>query len=349
MSTIPSAEGDRAARGPGDATTVSANGDANANAGASAGVGTRADDAAVEAVIARIKSVYGRWRRDTPVAQMRADWDALFPSPGDASFEPVQAGDVPCAWIAAPGVRADRAIVYFHGGGFRIGSLQSHRELMAWLSAAAGVRVLGVDYRLAPEHLHPAPLEDALAVLQWLSAQGFAAGDLALAGDSAGGGLALSALLALQACGAGLPAAAFLMSAWTDLAATGASYETRAAADPIHQRAMILATARNYLGPQGDARDPLASPLYAQPAQLAALPPLLLQVGDRETVLDDSREFARKVRAAGGSAECQAWDGMIHVFQQFPGELAAAREALAAGGRFLASHLGRDPSGRSST
>lgn len=303
------------------------------------------DEAAVEAVVAKVKAVYGRWRRDISVAQMRADWDRLFAATGEGSFTPVQAGSVPCAWVAAPGVRSDQAIVYFHGGGFQVGSLQSHRELMARLSAAAGVRVLGVEYRLAPEHRHPAPLEDALAVLDWLRGQGFAAHDVALAGDSAGGGLALSTLLALQRDGEALPAAAFVLSAWTDLAATGESYETRAAADPIHQRPMIQAMARNYLGAAGDARDPLASPLYASAEHLRQLPPLLLQVGDRETVLSDSEAFARRVNAAGGRAECQAWPGMVHVFQQFPNELPQARDALAQGGRFLASHLGRIPSG----
>jgi acetyl esterase/lipase len=303
------------------------------------------DPAAVDAVIARVKAVYGRWRRDTPVAQMRTDWDGLFNAPGDGSFVPVLAGGVPCAWVAAPGARSDKTIVYFHGGGFQVGSLRSHRELMARLSAAAGVRVLGVDYRLAPEHLHPAPLQDALAVLQWLRGQGHAARDIALAGDSAGGGLALSTLLALQGRGDAAPAAAYLMSAWTDLAATGESYETRAAADPIHQRPMIQAMARNHLGAGGDPRDPLASPLYAAPNALAKLPPLLLQVGDRETVLSDSEAFAQRVNAAGGYAVCQAWPGMIHVFQQFPHELVQARDALQEGGRFLATHLGRVPTG----
>ncbi|HEY8356868.1 MAG TPA: alpha/beta hydrolase, partial [Ramlibacter sp.] len=246
----------------------------------------------VEAVVARVKAVYGSWRRDTPVQQMRADWDALFSAPGAASVEPVQAGGVPCEWIAASGARTDQAIVYFHGGGFQVGSLRSHRELMALLSAQAGVRVLGVDYRLAPEHRYPAALDDALAVWNGLQAEGFAARDVAVAGDSAGGGLALSTMLALQAQGRPLPAAGFLMSAWTDLSASGASYETRAAADPIHQRPMIQAMARNYLGKERDARDPLVSPLHADATQLAGLPPLLLQVGDRETVLSDSEDFA---------------------------------------------------------
>src|SRR5690606_15879602 len=159
------------------------------------------------------------------------------------------------AWVAAPGARTDQVIVYFHGGGFQVGSLHSHRELMARLSAEAGARVLGVGYRLAPEHRHPAPLEDALTVLDWLKAEGHAAHRTALAGDSAGGGLGLSTLLALQGTDH-MPAAAFVMSAWTDLAATGESYESRAASDPIHQRAMIQAMARNFLGKEGDPRSP---------------------------------------------------------------------------------------------
>jgi len=302
-------------------------------------------EAGVEGVIVRIRNVYGRWRRDTPVARMRADWDELFSSRGDAAFEKVHAGTVPCAWILAPEARADRIVVYFHGGGFQVGSLHSHRELMGRLSAAADACVLGVDYRLAPEHRHPAALDDALAALRWLHEQGFAAHQLALAGDSAGAGLALSTLLALQARACPLPSAVYLMSAWTDLAATGISYETRASADPIHQRPMILAMARNYLGVNGNPRDPFVSPFYASEGQLAGLPPLLLQVGDRETVLSDSDAFAQKVRASGGDARCEIWPGMIHVFQQFASELPAAHEALAAGGRFLAAHLRRSSSG----
>jgi len=295
--------------------------------------------AAVDAVVARVKSVYGRWRRDTPVAQMRADWDALFTGPMDASGRPVDAAGVPCEWIVAPGAQARKAIVYFHGGGFQVGSVASHRELMGRLSAAAGVSVLGVGYRLAPEHRYPAALQDALTVMAWLRAQGFRPRDVALAGDSAGGGLALSVLLSLQQKGEALPAAGFLMSAWTDLTASGSSYESRAALDPIHQRPMIQAMARNYLG-AADTASALASPLFAQAASLAALPPLLLQVGERETVVSDSEAFAQKVVAAGGRAELQVWPGMIHVFQQFPAELVAAREAVAQGGRFLATHLG---------
>jgi monoterpene epsilon-lactone hydrolase len=298
------------------------------------------DNTAVDSVIARVKAVYGSWRRDTTVAQMRADWDHLFSATGDASVEAIECGGVPCQWITAPGARADKAIAYLHGGGFQVGSLASHRELMAGLSAAAGARVLGVGYRLAPEHRYPAALDDTIAAWGWLRAHGFRARDIAFAGDSAGAGLALSTLLALQDKGQELPAAALLMSAWTDLTASGESYETRATEDPIHQRPMILATARNYLGKAGDANHPLVSPLMALPAQLRGLPPMLFQVGDRETVLSDSEAFARKAREAGANARCEAWPGMIHVFQQFPAELHEARQAIASAGQFLAAHLG---------
>jgi acetyl esterase/lipase len=299
--------------------------------------GTEGIEVPVEAVIARVKKVYRSWGRATTVAQMRSDWDALFGSTSvKALIELVSANGVAAQWVSAPGARHDKAVLYFHGGGFQVGSLQSHLELMSCISEVAGCRVLGVDYRLAPEHRFPAALHDACSAYEWVLAQGIAAADTALAGDSAGAGLALSALLSLRDAGRPLPAAAVLMSAWTDLTASGQSYESRAALDPIHQRPMILAMARNYLGADGDARNPLVSPLLAD---LKDLPPLLLQVGDRETVLSDSTDFADKARAAGVNTTLEVWDHMIHVFQQFPSELTEAREALGSIGNFLKKHL----------
>lgn len=294
---------------------------------------------AVDQVIERVRRVYGSWKRDTPVAQMRQDWDTLFGgTPVDATIDDVNADGVEAQWVSAPGADAQRAVLYFHGGGFQVGSLVSHRELMARLSAAAQCRVLGVAYRLAPEHRYPAALDDASAAWQWLIGQGFEARHIALAGDSAGGGLALSLLLRLRDAGQPLPAAAVLMSAWTDLTASGASYGTRAASDPIHQRPMIVAMACNYLGKEGNPADPLVSPLFAD---LQGLPPLLAQVGDRETVLDDSRDFVARAKEAGVDATLQVWDHMIHVFQQFPAQLPEARAALQDLGRFLRQHLER--------
>ena len=292
---------------------------------------------AVDEVIHRVRQVYVSWTRDTTVAQMRQDWDTLFGGvPVDAAIEDVNAGGVKAQWVSAPGADAGRAVLYFHGGGFQVGSLVSHRELMAGLSAAAQCSVLGIDYRLAPEHRYPAALDDASAAWQWLIGQGFAPQHIALAGDSAGGGLALSLLLRLRDAGQPLPAAAVLMSAWTDLTASGASYGTRADSDPIHQRPMIVAMARNYLGKEGNPADPLVSPLFAD---LKGLPPLLAQVGDRETVLDDSRDFVARAKEAGVDATLQVWDHMIHVFQQFPAQLPEARAAIQDLGRFLRRHL----------
>ncbi|RYX91446.1 MAG: alpha/beta hydrolase [Comamonadaceae bacterium] len=298
-------------------------------------------DAPLDAVIARVKKTYGSWGRGTTVQQMREDWDALFGVKDlDAAVQAVDAGGVACEWVTAPGADTSKTVIYFHGGGFQVGSLVSHRELMACISAETGCRVLGVGYRLAPEHRYPAALDDARASYEWLLNQGVDARDIALAGDSAGGGLALALLVFLRDAGQPLPVAAALLSAWTDLTASGASYETRAASDPIHQRPMIQAMARNYLGKDGDAKHPYASPQFAS---LANLPPLLAQVGDRETVLSDTTDFIDKARTAGVDARAEVWPGMIHVFQQFPRELPQAREALQSIGAFLRQHLNTKP------
>jgi epsilon-lactone hydrolase len=293
--------------------------------------------APIDLAIARIRAVYRSWNRDTSVAQMRSDWDAAFGgSTAPVAYERVCAGGVDGEWISPANVPEDNAILYFHGGGFRLGSVTSHRDLMAQIALASGCRVLAINYRLAPEHRFPAALDDALAAYGWMLDCGLKSENVAFAGDSAGGNLVLAAMLALRERGLPLPVSAVLMSPWTDLAATGSSYVSRAEADPIHQRSMILALAKNYLGGQGDPYDPLVSPLYAD---LAGLPPLLIQVGDRETVLDDSVMFADLARAAGVDVSLEVWDGMIHVFQMFGAELPEARQAIASIAGFLNRHL----------
>lgn len=293
--------------------------------------------APIDLAIARIRAVYCNWSRDTSVAQMRSDWDTAFGgSAATVTLEHVSAGGVEGEWIAPVNAPADKAILYFHGGGFRIGSVTSHRDLIARIALASGCRVLAINYRLAPENRFPAALEDALAAYRWMLGRGLEPRNVAFAGDSAGGNLALAAMLALRERVLPLPVSAVLMSPWTDLAATGTSYVTRAEADPIHQRAMILTLARNYLGGEGDPYNPLVSPLYAD---LAGLPPLLIQVGDRETVLDDSIMFVNLARAAGVDVSLEVWDGMIHVFQMFGAELAEAHRAIASIAGFLDQHL----------
>ncbi|QHO74674.1 esterase [Bradyrhizobium sp. CCBAU 051011] len=293
--------------------------------------------APIDLAIERIRAVYRSWNRDTSVAQMREDWETAFGgSTAPVTYERVSADGVDGEWIFPANAPDDKTILYFHGGGFRIGSVASHRDLIAQIALASGCRVLAINYRLAPEHRFPAALDDALAAYGWMIDRGLKSGNIAFAGDSAGGNLVLAAMLALRERGLPLPISAVLMSPWTDLAATGASYVTRAEADPIHQRPMILALAKNYLGGQGDPCDPRISPLYAN---LQGLPPLLIQVGDRETVLDDSVMFADKARAAGIDVSLEVWDGMIHVFQMFGAELAEARQAIASIARFLDRHL----------
>lgn len=293
--------------------------------------------APIDRAIARIRAVYQNWNRDTTVARMRSDWDAAFGgTTAPVTCEGVSAGGVDGEWISPTNAPEGKAILYFHGGGFRIGSVSSHRDLISQIALASGCRVLAVNYRLAPEHRFPAALDDAIAAYGWMLDRGLESGNVAFAGDSAGGNLVLAAMLALRERGLPLPASSVLMSPWTDLAATGASYVSRAETDPIHQRPMILALAKNYLGGQGDPYDPLVSPLYAD---LRGLPPLLIQVGDRETVLDDSVMFSDKARAAGVDVDLEVWDGMIHVFQMFSAELPEAHQAIASIAGFLNRHL----------
>lgn len=291
----------------------------------------------LERVIERATRVLGSWNKTTTVEQMRNDWDELYWSDATpAQLESLSANGVSAAWVDAPGVAAGKVLLYFHGGGYQVGSLRSHRELMARLSLAAGCRVLYFDYRLAPEYRFPAPIEDAVSVYRWLLNQGFPSTSIVFVGDSGGGGLALSTLLALRDQGLPLPAAMAAMSLWADLTGSGDSYVERAAADPINHRRKILAMAKFYLD-DADPCDPLASPLFAD---LHGLPPMLLQVGARETVFDDSRVFATKARESGIDVELQVWDEMIHVFQLFAADLAEARDAIAAIGGFLQKHLG---------
>lgn len=290
----------------------------------------------IDGVIENVRRTYARWRRDTPVETMRADWDELFWSDAmGIAQKPVSAGGVDAAWIVAPDAAHNRVFLYMHGGGYRVGSVRSHHDLVARISAASGAAGLSIDYRRAPEHRFPAPIEDAVRAYEWLIAEGFTPDRIAFIGDSAGGNLALAAVLALREKGANLPAALALLSPWTDLELRGESYRTRADCDPIHQRAMLAATAAGYLG-GADPADPLASPLNAD---LSGFPPMLIQVGDRETVLDDARNLAAKAQAAGVETQLEVWDGMIHVFQQFPDELSEAREAIANIGAFLRSRL----------
>jgi acetyl esterase/lipase len=282
--------------------------------------------------------------RSRPVAEtgatlpeMRAGYEqfvSMVPMAADITCEKVNAGGVSAEWVCAPGASTGRAVLYVHGGGYVIGSLNTHRELCGGISRASGARVLALDYRLAPEHPFPAALEDAVAGYQWLLAQGIAPGAIAISGDSAGGGLTLATLVALRDRGLPLPGCAAVLSPWTDLAISGQSVTSRAAIDPMVQREAITFMADAYLGGQ-DARTPLASPLYAG---LKGLPPLLIQVGTSETLFDDAVRFDAAARSAGVDVTFEAWNEMVHVFQSFGALLPEALEATERIGAFVKAH-----------
>jgi acetyl esterase/lipase len=278
------------------------------------------------------------FRAANDVASLRARLDAgahLFQRPSDFRYEPVDAGGVPAEWTLPPETHPQRALVYFHGGAYNAGSIGSHRSLCTQLARASGVRVLSVDYRLAPEHPFPAAVEDAVAAARFVWKQGIAPEQVAFGGDSAGGGLALAALVALRDAGDPLPAACVCLSPWTDLTLSGDSYYGSAELDPMIVPA-TLAQSRDRYVQASRAAEPTASPLFAD---LAGLPPLLLQVGTAECLLDDSTRLAERAKAAGVDVTLEVWDDMIHVFQAFFELLPEGRRAIDAIAAFLRGRL----------
>jgi acetyl esterase/lipase len=272
--------------------------------------------------------------RSDDYQQRRKDIDArglAYGLAGDVVVEPVTAGGVRAEWTSTPNADRNAALLYLHGGGYVIGSLDSHRHLVAEAGRAAASWALSLDYRLAPEHPFPAAVEDALAGYRFLLARGFNPGRIAIAGDSAGGGLVVAAMLAIREAGLAQPGCGWCISPWIDMEASGESMTSKAAADPTVQKAGILDMARLYLG-DADPRAPRASPIHAY---LHGLAPLLIQVGAAETLLDDAVQLARLAGAADVRADLQVWPEMIHVWHLFHPELAAGRRAIAEGGAWV--------------
>jgi acetyl esterase/lipase len=256
---------------------------------------------------------------------------AMFPVPADVQCEPVMAASVKAEWITAPGAAADRAILYLHGGGYAIGSINTHRALAATLSREAKARVLVIDYRLAPESPHPAAVDDAVTSYRWMLKQGLSPAKIAVAGDSAGGGLTIAMLVALRDAGEKLPACGACLSPWVDLEGIGESVTSKAHVDPMVTKEGLVQLAGLYLAGK-DARTPLAAPLYAN---LSGLPPLLIVVGEREILLDDSSRIAERARKAGVDVTYEPAAGMIHVWQLFAAMLDEGKESLARIGGYI--------------
>jgi acetyl esterase/lipase len=276
---------------------------------------------------------------DDDLIRMRTNLEELVasvPLPDDVLCEPVRAGDVAAEWVTAPGSAADRAIVYFHGGGYAIGSVNTHRMLVGEIARATGARLLSVDYRLAPEHPFPAAVQDAVAAYRFVLGCGLDPEHVAVAGDSAGGGLAAASLLALRDAGDRLPAAAVLLSPWLDLTLTSDSMRSKADQDPLVRREGLQRMAEAYLAGT-DAKTPTASPVYGD---LRGLPPLLIHVGTAEVLLDDASLFAARARKAGVEVELEIWDEMIHVWHAFGSVLPEATQAIERIGAYVRAKLG---------
>lgn len=281
-----------------------------------------------------------------PVEELRANFDRFlgrFPGVEGLAVEAGELDGVAIEWLdpplVAPLVDGEHGqpptVVYLHGGGFVVGSPRSHRQTAARLAQAAGARALLVDYRLAPEHPYPAALADVLSVWRRLLGDGADPRRLLLAGDSAGGGLAVLAMSRMARQGLAPPAAAVVISPWVDYAGTTASLDANAHLDPTVQRPGLEKMAALYL----DGADPWHPEVTPLRADLRALPPLLIQAGGAETLVDDARRLESRARAAGVSVQLEIWPQMIHAWHVFAARLEEAQQALEEAGHFLAGHV----------
>ncbi|MHA2036994.1 MAG: alpha/beta hydrolase [Promethearchaeota archaeon] len=234
--------------------------------------------------------------------------------PEDVSIEEISVNEISSVWISTPEVVREHVILYLHGGGYALGSIDTHKSLGSNIARASKSRVLMIEYRLAPENPYPAALEDSVAAYKWLiDDEGINPKNIVISGDSAGGGLTAATLIKLRDNGVALPAGGVLLSPWTDLDGTGDSIRTNRRIDPMLTIDGLLFMANLYVG-DDDPKNPYISPIYAD---LKDLPPLLIQVGSAEIILDDSTRLADKAKAAGVDVTLDVWEDMIHVFQAF--------------------------------
>ena len=290
-----------------------------------------------DAEIVALRAKLASRPRSDDYRQRRRDIDARGLQYGlgpDVKVEPVTANGVRAEWTSTPRDNSDAALLYLHGGGYVIGPLDSHRHLVAEAGRAAGCWALALDYRLAPENPFPAAVEDAVAGYRYLLARGLKSGRIAIAGDSAGGGLVVAAMLAIRDAGLPQPGCGWCISPWVDMEVTGETMVSKATVDPTVQKAGILDMARLYLN-AADPRSPLAAPIYAD---LTGLAPLLVQVGAAETLLDDAIRLARVAGAADVRVDLQIWPEMMHVWHLFHPELKAGQRGIEEGGAFVRSH-----------
>lgn len=281
----------------------------------------------VSKVIARIKSAKDSWRRAEDISSIRESFEQLCI--GDATPPPIESSEI--AGVATEIFGAEynaEPILYLHGGGFQIGSTQSHRNLIDAIARSSGRPLYGINYRLAPEHRFPAAIEDATAVYRNMAEN---ASRVALAGDSAGASLALAVLQMARREKLRLPEALVLISPWLDLEMTGVSYSELKEQDVFSTPKVLALMARTYVGKSGNLSDPLVSPVNMD---MTNVPPTLIHAGTADITLSDCQTFYQRARALDRDVRLRVWDGMFHHFQMFT-ELAESRDSIAEIGAFL--------------
>jgi epsilon-lactone hydrolase len=264
-------------------------------------------------------------------------WSALTGDPAGVAYGEAEGAPAPALWVEPDGADPDTVLFFVHGGGFVSGSPRTHAKLAGHLASAMGARALVVGYGLAPEHVYPEPLDEVTAAYEWLLGQGVAPGRIAVAGDSCGAWLALSLALRARDRGLGMPAALLLVSPWVDLSQGGASYLSNAGNEPFFAKPLVDALAGMFLG----GADPKDAGLDLLQADYAGLPPMHIQVGGDESLLDDSRVLESLAAAAGVDVTLDVVPGQLHTFQMAAGRLPRADEAVAALAAWVRPRLSR--------
>jgi len=264
------------------------------------------------------------------------DVGSVWPVADDVKIATVDVNGLPGEWSIVPGSDLSRVLMFFHGGGYCSGSIVSHRRLVTEAGRAAGVRTLAIAYRLAPEHPFPAAYDDVLTAWRFLRDQNIPAAHIAIGGDSAGAGLTLALIGRLRDAQEKLPGCAWLISPWTDLTMSGSAFSSRDAVDPLIHKEYLIELAGAYLPAGMDRKDPRVSPLYAD---LKGFPPVIIQVGSAETLLDDATRFAAVAGAADVRATLEIWPRRIHAWPLWNARLEPGRLARASAGAFIRQHL----------
>jgi len=265
---------------------------------------------------------------EMPLDEVRAmfdHWGDVTAEPGGLDYIETDAGGVPALWAVPKGCAQDRVLLCSHGGGYVAGSMFSHRKLFGHVAKAVGCRALIVHYGRAPENIHPGPVDDMTNAYRWLLDQGIAPSHIALTGDSAGGALAITTILRARERGLQLPAATLPLSPWVDMDATGGTFDSNRERDTLGSREIIRGMAATFLGENGDRRDPLVNPTHGE---LRGLPPVYIQVGGHEALLDDSRALAEALRRADVEVKIDVYPEMQHTFQFLGGTAPEADEAI---------------------